>query len=85
MVAQVTIKGYCDMFSGPKLMLLGAMLWLIWLAFRLINRRNQMRNAGQDRTAEKKADSFVELTQCEGCGAYVTASGCDNADCPVNS
>ncbi len=73
------------MFSGPKLLLLGAVLWLVWMAFRLIDRRNRVRNANQDKTTEKKADSFIELTECEGCGAYVTAAGCDNADCPVNS
>lgn len=73
------------MFSGPKLLLLAAVLWLIWLIFRLIDRRNRMRNASQDETAEKKADSFVELTECGGCGAYVTTAGCNNSDCPVNS
>ncbi len=73
------------MLSGPKLLLLGAVLWMVWLVFRLIDRRNRARNAGHHKTAENKADSFVELTQCEGCGAYVTAEGCDNTDCRVNS
>lgn len=78
------------MFSGPKLLLLGAVLWLVWLAFRLIDVHNRKRNAGQDEsgqqgTREKRDDSFVELTECEGCGAYVTAGGCDNAHCPLNS
>ena len=73
------------MFSGPKLLLLGAVLWLVWISFRLIDRRYRARSAGQDKTAENKGDSFVELTECEGCGAYVTAAGCDNIDCPVNS
>ena len=73
------------MFSGPKLLLLGAVLWLVWMVFRLIDRRHRARNDGQDKTAENKGDSFVELTECEGCGAYVTAAGCDNTDCPVNS
>ena len=73
------------MFSGPKLLLLFAVLWLVWSICRLIDRRNRKLNAGQDKTAEKKADLFVELTECEGCGAYVTAAGCDNSDCPVNS
>jgi len=73
------------MFSGPKLLLLFAVLWLVWLAFRLIDRRNRLQKTGQEETAEKKADSFVELTECKGCGAYVTAAGCDNSDCPVNS
>ena len=73
------------MFSGPKLLLLFAVLWLVWLVFRLIDRRNRTWNASQGKTAEKKTDSFVDLTECEGCGAYVTALGCDNPDCPVNS
>ncbi len=78
------------MFSGSKLLLLGAVLWLVWLVFRLIDRRNRARNADQDEmsqqeTRKKKADSFVDMTECEGCGAYVTEAGCDNADCPVNS
>ena len=73
------------MFSGPKLLLLGAVLWLVWIVFRLIDRRNRVRNADRDKTAENKADSFVDLTECEGCGAYVTAAGCDNTECPVNS
>ena len=73
------------MFSGPKLLLFFAVLWLVWLVFRLIDRRNRTLNSGQDKTAEKKADSFVELTECKGCGAYVTAAGCDKSDCPVNS
>ena len=78
------------MFSGPKLLLLGAVLWLVWLAFRLINRRSRALNADKDETGqqepgERRDDSFVELTECEGCGAYVTSAGCDNADCPLNS
>ena len=73
------------MFSGPKFLLLIAVLWLVWLAFRLIDRRNRARNAGQDETTAKQAGSFVELKECEGCGAYVTTAGCNNADCPVNS
>ena len=73
------------MFSGPKLLLLGAVLWLVWMVFGLIDRRNWVRNADRDKTAENKADSFVDLTECEGCGAYVTAAGCDNTECPVNS
>ena len=81
------------MFSVPKLLLLGAVLWLVWFAFRLIERRNRARKADQDETGQtgqqergrKRGDSFVELTECKGCGAYVTAAGCDNADCPVNS
>ena len=73
------------MFSVPKLLLLGALLWIVWIVFRLIDRRNWMRNAEKDEAAEKKAESYVELTECEGCGAYVTAAGCDNADCPANS
>ena len=73
------------MFSGPKLLILFAVLWLLWLAFRLIDRRNRIRNPDEGETAEKKANSFVELSECERCGAYVTAAGCDNSDCPVNS
>ena len=73
------------MFSGPKLLLLFSVLWLVWLVFRLIDRRKPIWNSSQDETAERKADRFVELTECEGCGAYVTAAGCDNSDCPVNS
>ncbi len=73
------------MFSGSKLLLLFAVLWLVWLVFRLLDRRNRTRNVDQNKTAEKKADSFVELTECELCGAYVSVAGCDNSDCPVNS
>lgn len=78
------------MFSGPKLLLLGVVLWLVWFVFRLIERRNRALNtdqeeAAQQKTEEKKTDSFVELKECEGCGAYVATAGCDNPDCPVNS
>ena len=73
------------MFSGLKLLFLFAVLWLVWLVFRLIDRRNRTWNAGQYKTAEQKSDGIVELAECEGCGAYVTAAGCDNSDCSVNS
>ena len=73
------------MFSGPKLLLLFAVLWLVWFVFRLIERRNRILNNGQDKTADKNAHNFIELTECEGCGAYVTEAGCDNSDCPMNS
>ena len=78
------------MFSGPKLLLLGAVLWLVWFPFCLIPSRNRARSAfqhemGQRETEKKQAESCVELTECEGCGAYVAAAGCDNADCPGNS
>ncbi|GIR96984.1 MAG: hypothetical protein CM15mP100_2040 [Alphaproteobacteria bacterium] len=49
------------MFSGPKLLLLFAVLWLVWLVFRLIDRRNRTWNAGQDKTAEKRLTALLSL------------------------
>ena len=49
------------MFSGPKLLLLFAVLWLVWLAFRLIDRRNQIQKTGQEETAEKKLTPLLSL------------------------
>jgi len=65
--------------------MLFGLLWAVWLAFRLIDRRNQSRvdqPGDEDKTA---ADKSVDLTECDQCGAYVTAGGCDKSDCPLNS
>ena len=81
MRVQVIIKGY-TCFLVRNYCFCSVMAGL--MAFRLIDRRNRAQNANEDDTGEERADSFVELTECEGCGAYVTAAGCDNPDCPVN-
>lgn len=73
------------MFSLPKLLMLFALLWAVWLVFRLIDRRNQARDdqAGSGDTPDM--DKSVDLTECDWCGAYVPAGGCDKSDCPLNS
>ena len=73
------------MFSLPKLLMLFALLWAVWLVFRLIDRRNQARDdqAGSGDTPDM--DKSVDLTECDLCGAYVPAGGCDKSDCPLNS
>ena len=69
------------MFSVPKLLLLGALLWAVWLAFRLIDRRNKARDDNAD---TDDAHTPVETIECDRCGAFVAASGCDKADCPLD-
>ena len=69
------------MFSVSKLLLLAALLWGVWLAFRLIERRNKARD---DNAGTNDAHTPVEVIECDRCGAFVTAGGCDQADCPLN-
>ncbi len=83
------------MFSLPKLLMLFGLLWAVWLVFRLIDRRNQARDEGPEsgqetgqqtsRRDEPPADRSVDLSECERCGAYVPAGGCDKSDCPLKS
>ena len=73
------------MFSLPKLLMLFALLWAVWLAFRLIDRRNQARDDQVGSGDATDMDKSVDLTECDRCGAYVPAGGCDKSDCPLNS
>ena len=73
------------MFSLPKLLILFALLWAVWLAFRLIDRRNQARDDQAESGETPDMDKSVDLTECDQCGAYVPAGGCDKTDCPLNS
>ena len=73
------------MFSLPKLLLLFGLLWAVWLAFRLIDRRNQTLTTQTRQTDEHSDNSSVDLKECDRCGAFVTAGGGDQADCPLKS
>ena len=64
--------------------MLFALLWAVWLAFRLIDRRNQARDDKARSDDRGAMDKSVDLTECDRCGAYVPAGGCDKSDCPLN-
>ena len=76
--------------SLPKILGLFALIWLVWMAFRLIEARQKNRadqpldkNGDAAGVAKKdQNDASVDLQECTICGAWVSGETCDLETCP---
>ena len=76
--------------SLPKILGLFALIWLVWMAFRLIEARQKNRadqpldkNGDAAGVAKKdQNDASVDLQECTICGAWVSGETCDWENCP---
>ena len=68
------------MISFPKLILIGAIIFVVWTMFRIIERR---RAASNDSRNEAAPDRPVDTIECARCNAFVSDEGCNRPDCPV--
>ena len=75
------------MFSIPKILGLLAILWLVWMLFRIIERRQIQTNSDKNGTADNQgtdgADKAVEVEECPHCHKFVSKDGCAEENCPL--
>ena len=75
------------MFSLPKILGLLAILWLVWMLFRIIERRQIQTNSDKNGTADNQgtdgADKAVEVEECPHCHKVVSKGGCAKENCPL--
>ena len=68
------------MFSLPKILGLLAILWLVWMLFKIIERRQIQTNSDKNGTADNQrvegADKAVEVEECPHCNKFVSKGGC---------
>lgn len=70
--------------SLPKLLALGAVIWAVWMGFRLIERRGKGPDGGPDQAGQdrKTSSRALDLEECKVCRAWVSGEACDREACP---
>ena len=67
--------------SLPKLIGLAAVIWLVWMAFRMLEAR-QARGTKPDNDDRTVDPTSVDLIECDICGAWVAGDRCERDNCP---
>ena len=67
-------------FSFPKIILLLVILFLVWQVFRIIEKRNRLKNNSEDDT-ESKDETYESLIECKQCGNFFSKDNVKN--CPI--
>lgn len=72
--------------SLPKLLALGAVIWAVWMGFRLIERRGTGQKGGPDQAGHDgaKPNRALDLEECRVCRAWVAGEACDREACPYH-
>jgi len=69
------------MITFPKLLLLAAIVWVVWMFLRRNNIVGGSRAAKSAPRTEGRAEGTIEdMVKCPKCGSYVPAKG--GHDCP---
>ena len=70
--------------SLPKLLALAAVIWAVWMGFRLLERRggNQGGRDDQAKDAGAGANRALDLEECAVCRAWVAGEACEREACP---
>ena len=76
------------MFTVSKLIWLGLILIAVWNLFRIIEKRQALKNRNDSNpdAADKKADGDPEpiaAVYCSTCATFTAGAGCDRADCGI--
>ena len=72
--------------SLPKLLALGAVLWAVWMGFRVLERRGAgPRDAPPDKPGDRTGDGALDLEECAVCRAWVAGEPCERESCPYTS
>lgn len=64
-------------FSLPKLMALAGVIWVVWIGFRLLERRGVPRSNSEKQSEQDKkhnTKSALDLVECKSCRAWVVVS-----------
>ena len=67
-------------FSLPKIILLLAILFLVWQVFKIIEKRNRLKNNNED-DIESKDETYESLIECKQCGNFFSKD--DVKNCPL--
>ena len=67
-------------FSFPKIILLIAIIFLVWQVFRIIEKRNRLKNNSED-NIEDKDETYESLIECKQCGNFFSKE--DLKNCPI--
>ena len=76
------------MFTVSKLFWLGIILIVVWNIFRIIEKKEALRdtNDNDSNKTGKKAESESEpiaVVYCSTCATFTAGAGCDRADCSI--
>ena len=56
-------------FSLPKIILLLAIIFLVWQVFKIIEKRNKIKNNPSNKN-EKENENYESLIECKNCGNF---------------
>jgi len=70
--------------SLPKLVALAAVIWAVWMGFRLIERRGKGSDGRADQAGDdgKASNRALDLEECRICRAWVAGEPCEREACP---
>ena len=72
--------------SLPKLLALGAVIWAVWVGFRILERRKGAKNGQVPHHGdESKEHRALDLEECRVCRAWVNGEACEREACPYGS
>ena len=77
-------------FSVGKIFWLIVILWGVWTAFRMIEKRQRRGNihansaeSSRQSQSSGSATKDVDMQECPTCKSWVNKNGCNHPDCPV--
>jgi hypothetical protein len=71
------------LFSIPKLLFLAAIIGGVWMAFRMLDRRQKsMRDTSSNSKTRRPKAKPLDMVSCSSCGAWVSMP-CERPDCPI--
>jgi hypothetical protein len=77
------------MFSPAKIIGLLAILWIVWMVFKFLERRQNLPNDVQDTRNESSGydagQQAVDVVECSSCHKFVSKGGCADKNCPLRS
>ncbi|MEX0503473.1 hypothetical protein AB3X55_07740 [Alphaproteobacteria bacterium LSUCC0719] len=72
--------------SLPKLLALAAVIWAVWMGFRLLERRGgDARGTPPDKPEDRTGNGALDLEECAVCRAWVAGEPCERESCPYRS
>ena len=77
------------MFSPAKIIGLLAILWIVWMLFKFLERRQNLPKDAQDTRNESSGSDAgqqaVDVVECSSCHEFVSKGGCADKNCPLRS
>ena len=67
-------------FSLPKIILLLVTIFIVWQVFKIIEKRNKLRNNSTNDDGNER-ETYEALVECKNCGNFYSKH--ENKFCPV--